>query len=307
MAVVGNQPIKPNSVEKNQTQWSPPLSFQPQKDESVCIFYEKPAFTSAENLCIKPENQLKPKAKTRVGIVDEPLPLPFTIVNGVKGAVRAIPSIVEGSETLRNAITMVSSGVEELDTPAKIAQTLHLGGKTLAAADKVVNALEPISNFIQKTPVRAVLGGIGVATGGYEIYRSIAKEQDTGNKVYGVAHGAVTVVAGGALVVGAAPVAAVAGAVVVGMEIEKFGNGEVQRLGMLKDKQGKNQTAFGRLEERAKDIGAGVKAATGCAILGDITGVASGVLMAPTAGVVALAGAVAGGADRAWSFITGKK
>ena len=103
-----------------------------------------------------------------------------------------------------------------------------------------------------------------------------------------------SVVTGVALGVGATSVAAVAGGVGLGVMVVKYGNDSVKEQGWLKSKDGKNQSSFERLEERAGDIGNSVEKSTGSKFLGTTTKIASGIAMVPAAVVVSVGGAAVG-------------
>jgi hypothetical protein len=172
------------------------------------------------------------------------------------------------------------------------------------ASNKVVQKVDKIVNT---SIANKTFGVFAVVGGGFEIARGVKeiKKGNTHQGVYNIASGGTSVVTGVALGVGATSVAAVAGGVGLGVMVVKYGNDSVKEQGWLKSKDGKNQSSFERLEERAGDLGNSVEKATGSKFLGTTTKIASGIAMVPAAVVVSVGGAVVGAGKAIGGAVSG--
>lgn len=226
-------------------------------------------------------------------------------VSGVIGNAQDILDVTKKVVTIGESTTQASALSRAARVVAPTVKTLT-SLRIVKGVDKLVN--NPIAN--------KAFGVFAVAGGGFEIARGV-KEIKKGNKeqgVYNIVNGGATVVCGAALFVGAVPVATVAGAVGLTAGVVKYGNDSVKKLGWLKGKDGKDQSAFERLGERANDAEKAVAKATGSKALGYAAKVGSGIAMAPAAIATSVGGAVVQGGQvvgnavgNAWNYVFNRK
>ena len=222
-------------------------------------------------------------------------------VSGVIGNTQDILDVTKKVVTIGESTSQAGALGRTARVVAPTVKTLT-SLRLVKGIDKLVN--NPIAN---KT-----FGVFAVAGGGFEIARGV-KEIKKGNKeqgVYNIVNGGASVVCGAALFVGAVPVATAAGVVGLSAGVVKYGNDSVKKLGWLKSKDGKDQSAFERLGERANDAEKAVAKATGSKALGYAAKVGSGIAMVPAAIVTSVGGAVVQGgqvvgnaAGNAWNYL----
>jgi hypothetical protein len=225
-------------------------------------------------------------------------------------------------KTLGEKISKTISGVigntqDGLDITKKISSLGTASGAVskvshVAKAITSLTVIKSIDKIASKPIVNKALGVFSVVGGGFEIARGVKeiKKGKTEQGVFSVLNGGAGVVMGGALLVGAAPVAVVAGFVGLGVSVVKYGSQSVKDLGWLKGKDGKAQTAFEHLAEKANDAQKSVEKATGSKVLGYVAKVGSGVVMVPAAVATSVAGAVVSGGkaignavSKAWDYL----
>lgn len=229
-------------------------------------------------------------------------PIALKIVQGVKTGVGLTPIIVDGATIIHKSVSDVVSGKENLDLVGKFAKFIGLGSKTLKFTEKTTEILGPIADYTKKTGVKTILGSITIASGGYEIYKSL-KEDDKNKKIIGIVKGSVSIVGGTASLLGEKKISTAASLFNLGLKIGDFGNNEVKRLGLLKDINGKSQSVSDRISQRMSDIHEDVKKKTGSNVLGHIASISSGIIMLPAGGVIAIGGAIIGTGTKTWTWI----
>jgi len=296
-------------------------------DKQVCIdpAYKEDSFTSTASEPVLVSTNKKGKKSDKMSRKEAAMHV-MEKVNTTMNVVRtAAPIVAHHQPIVIDILRTTGSAVSTTKTAgtivAKYSPVIH--AKTLAKAmnaQKMAKVLNTTANGVKKTGdvaskvvtiikkpgVQAGIGAIGIGVGAYEIYDGIntIKKGDSAEGIYKTTVGALNVAGGIATAVGATTVAPALAAAGAGMAIGHFGNKEVKELGMLKDKNGKPQSASDRLGDRMWDIHESVKNSTGSSVLGHIAAGGAGILMLPTAGAVAVGGAVAGGAKHVWNWIT---
>lgn len=221
----------------------------------------------------------------------------------------------EVKDIYENVSTNISSSIGTTQTVmdlAKKAAVIGEGTTVLAKTATVARTLTSLSvvksvDKIASSPIaNKALGVFSIVSGGFQAARGIKdiKNGKTERGTFNVLGGASNVVMGGALLVGAAPVAVAAGFVGLGVGVVKYGSSSVKQLGWLKGKDGKAQTAFERLSERANDVQKAVERKTGSKVLGYTAKVASGVAMVPAAIATSVGGAVVSGGKAIGSAVS---
>lgn len=226
-----------------------------------------------------------------------------------------------GEKISKGVSGVIGNTQDALDVTKKIVSVsensagfLAKSSKVVAPVIKTVSGLAVVKSIekVATSPIaNKAFGVFAVAGGGFEIARGVKelKKGKTEQGVYNILNGGASVVCGGALFVGALPVAAVAGGVGLGLTVVKYGNDSVKKLGWLKGKDGKAQSAFERLAEKSNDAQKYVEKKTGSKVLGYTAKIGAGVAMVPAAVATSVVGAVyaggkaiGGGVQKAWNW-----
>lgn len=225
----------------------------------------------------------------------------------------------KGEKVINTAGSIIGNTQDALDVSKKLVTAGQAAAGTGAIA-KITRAITPaikvvtslrgvdkIDKLVNNPVANKALGFLSIVGGGFQMRRGFKEikkgEHEKGG--FNIAGGAATVVMGGALVFGAAPVAAAAGAVGLGITVVKYGSGSVKKLGWLKSKDGKDQSTFERLGERSTDAQKAVQKRTGSKALGYVAKVGSSIAMVPVATVVSVGGAVVQGGKTVGGAVSG--
>ena len=262
--------------------------------------HQQPELKSAGN-DPKPHHKKEFKTPKTLEVMGE-------IHDGMEGTGVASEIVKSTAPALKHALKAhtvakaVNESVKGTHSVIKMTDVMVGATKAVKATEKIATKVD---HFLSLPVVEYAGGAIELVAGGFEVYEGIKdfKKGNKGDGSFSVVKGTLGVAAGVATFVGAAPVATALFCAGVGMSIGKFGDGEVERLGWLKDEKGKPQSASDRWADRMSDIEDDVQQATGSKALAKTSAVVSGIVMLPATGVVAVGGAVAGAGDRVWHKI----
>jgi len=306
--------VRPNEINNSSNNKSSVVLSKEQPDahtlmtSDVCTINTeiKPFYSPADKTYVKTtpicQESKKEEINKKIEVKSEEDPLALKIAETVKGGVNAIPTVADIADKVTIAASAAYKGAENMDIAAKIADIVGAGEQAAKFTGKVSNVLSPLAGFAKK--MKGPLGVISVASGGYEVYKSITKEKNESKKIYGVVHGTAGAVAGGAVIAGATTVATVVGTFALGLSIGKSGDDEVKRLGFLKDGFGMSQSVSDRLGDKMWKVKEDVAQSTGSNLLGDVAAGATGIALLPGAGAIAVGGFVVGKADRVIKWIS---
>lgn len=229
-----------------------------------------------------------------------------------------IQTYTKYTSKLATGVQRVSIGIANIAEFESDSKGLKVLAMTVAGpAAKVVTsskAFKVTSKFIGNPVITKTAGTLGVFAGGLEIDKGF-KELNKGEKSNGTYHlidGGLNIFGGTSLIMGEKTLASKSAIIGVGLSIGHYGDNSVKELGWFKDENGNSQTVLENLYDKASYIDHSVQESTGNEIIGHVTGITSGIVMLPAAGVIAVSGAVVNvtekvgnGISSAWNYLNG--